>query len=486
MKQKQILIVEDERLIADDIKMSLKNLGHAVCGMVSSGEEAIKIAEETHPDLVLMDIVLKGQMDGTEAAAIIRARFHIPILYLTAYADDKTLERAKVTEPYGYIVKPFENRELNSMIEIALYKHKIEKRLKESEEWLSTTLKSMGDAVIATDTESCVIFMNPAAQTLTGWRQEEATGRALREVFNIINENTGEPEDDPASRVLHKGKAIRLADHTILIARDGTKRHIDDSCAPIKPEKGDTAGTVLIFRDITERKMLQRELMQAEKMATIGTMAASVAHELRNPLGVIKTATYNLERNLENKDEKMERRIFNINKKIGEADKIITDLLNYSRLGKPTLAKIDINKLIEEVESRVKTEFPGTDIKTVKKLGSIPDIKVDQVQIGEVFYNIIKNAYEAIDEVGELTLSTKHIKRKNRVDIMITDTGCGISKENIEKLDQPFFSTKAKGTGLGLSLSFRIIKENHNGSIEVKSEAGKSTKFLIKLPAMVI
>ncbi len=121
MKQKKILIVEDERLIADDIKMSIKRLGHDVCGMVSSGEEAIKKAEETHPDLVLMDIVLKGRMDGTEAAAIIRTRFHIPILYLTAYADDKTLERAKVTEPFGYIVKPFENRELNSMIEIALY-----------------------------------------------------------------------------------------------------------------------------------------------------------------------------------------------------------------------------------------------------------------------------------------------------------------------------------------------------------------------------
>ena len=117
-----------------------------------------------------MDIVLKGDMDGVEAAEQIRARFNIPIIYLTAYSDDKTLERAKITEPFGYIIKPFEEREFNSTIEIALYKHKMESKLRESEEWLATTLRSIGDAVISTDREGFVTFINPAAEVLTGWK----------------------------------------------------------------------------------------------------------------------------------------------------------------------------------------------------------------------------------------------------------------------------------------------------------------------------
>ena len=123
MKRKQILVVEDERIVATDIKMSVQRLGYAVCGIAFSGEEAIKKAEEMHPDLVLMDIVLEGDIDGIEAASAIRTRFDIPIVYLTAYADEETLERAKITEPFGYIIKPFEDRELNSILEIALYKH---------------------------------------------------------------------------------------------------------------------------------------------------------------------------------------------------------------------------------------------------------------------------------------------------------------------------------------------------------------------------
>jgi CheY-like chemotaxis protein len=150
MAKAHILIVEDDGIVAIDIENSLKKLGFSVIAMVPSGEEALEKVAEYKPDLVLMDIVLKGEMNGTEAAKQIRSQFNIPIVYLSAYAEEEILERAKVTEPFGYIIKPFEDRELNTAIEMALYKHKMEKRLKESEEWLSTTLKSIGDAVIVT------------------------------------------------------------------------------------------------------------------------------------------------------------------------------------------------------------------------------------------------------------------------------------------------------------------------------------------------
>jgi CheY-like chemotaxis protein len=168
MAKAQILIVEDDWIVAEDIQTSLKKLGFSVSAIVPSGEEALKKAKEDNPDLVLMDIMLEGEMNGTEAAEQMRALFNIPVVYLTAYADEDMVERAKVTEPFGYVIKPFEDRELKTAIEIALYKHKMEKQLKESKEWLSTTLKSIGDAVIATDKKGNVTFMNPAAESLTG------------------------------------------------------------------------------------------------------------------------------------------------------------------------------------------------------------------------------------------------------------------------------------------------------------------------------
>ncbi|MEA1963613.1 MAG: response regulator [Candidatus Aerophobetes bacterium] len=137
-----ILVVEDEDIIARDIQNRLRGLGYAVCGPVSSGEEAIKKVEEAHPDLVLMDIVLKGKMDGIEAAEQIRNGFNIPVVYLTAYADESILQRAKITEPFGYILKPFGEKELHTTVEIALYKYKVEEKLKQSSEKLQNTIKA--------------------------------------------------------------------------------------------------------------------------------------------------------------------------------------------------------------------------------------------------------------------------------------------------------------------------------------------------------
>src|SRR5438552_7126960 len=182
----RILVVEDEGIIAQDIKNCLENLGYTVPDVVYTGHEAIEKAASLRPDLILMDIVLKGEIDGIETAAEIRSRYNIPIVYLTAYEDDKTLKRAKLTEPLGYILKPFEERYLRSSIEMALYKHKMEKKLKENERWLGAILKSVGDGVIVTDNKSEITFINPVAEKLSGWSQEQAHGKSIQEVFNII------------------------------------------------------------------------------------------------------------------------------------------------------------------------------------------------------------------------------------------------------------------------------------------------------------
>jgi PAS domain S-box-containing protein len=266
MSNSRILIVEDEGIIAKDIQSTLNRLGYSVIGIASSGEEAIKKAMEIHPDIVLMDIVLEGAMDGVEAAEYIHDHFDIPVVYLTAYSDDTTLQRAKITEPFGYILKPFHEKELYTTIEMALYKHTMQSKLKESEQWLATTLKSIGDAVIATDTGKLITFMNPVAEALTGWKQEEAIGKPLKNVFKVINGKTGKQADDPVAKVLREGVIVGLANHTVLIAKDGTKRSVDDSGAPIIDDKGKIIGVVLVFRDITERKITVEQLRASEEI----------------------------------------------------------------------------------------------------------------------------------------------------------------------------------------------------------------------------
>jgi PAS domain S-box-containing protein len=220
---------------------------------VASGEEAIHKAGETQPDLVLMDIMLKGYQDGVEAARQIFARFNIPVVYLTAYTDETTLQRAKVTEPYGYILKPFEERELHIAIEMAIYKHKMAKKLKEREQWLATILRSINDAVIVTDDKSLITFMNPVAEMLTGWKQKDALGKNLAEVFKIVSAEN-RTAAAPASR--HAG----AANCSLLVASDGREIPIDDSAAPVRDENGNLTGAVLVFRDISARQQAEAEL----------------------------------------------------------------------------------------------------------------------------------------------------------------------------------------------------------------------------------
>lgn len=265
-----ILIVEDEGITAMDIKNRLESLGYNVPAMVSSGEDAVKKTKEIMPDLILMDIMLKGNMDGIEAAENIRSSLDIPILYLTAYSDDNTLKRAKVTEPYAYILKPFSERELLVSIETALYKHKMEMKLKQSEEWLATTLKSIGDAVIATDKNGLVTFMNPVAESLTGWGRQEALGKEMKEVFRLINKETLETVECPIIHTIQSGAKTTLTDNTAVLSKSGHETlieiPIDDSIAPIRNNKEEIIGAVVVFRDITERKRAEEEIGLAAKV----------------------------------------------------------------------------------------------------------------------------------------------------------------------------------------------------------------------------
>jgi PAS domain S-box-containing protein len=253
MTGKNILIVEDEIITAKDIKECLQDNGYVVPAIVSSGEEAVKKVKEENPDLVLMDIMLKGKMDGIETARQIRSISTIPIVYLTAYSDKNILERAKITEPFGYILKPFNERELHINIEIALYKHKMERELKESEQWLASLLKNLGEAVIATDKNGVIKFMNPFAEALTGWKREEALGKPLNNVLNIISEGNDLWTEDPVSKAIREDIFYGLANNSMLITKECMKIPVDVIGSTIKDDTDSIIGIALIFSYIFER-----------------------------------------------------------------------------------------------------------------------------------------------------------------------------------------------------------------------------------------
>lgn len=259
MNKTTILIVEDEAIVAADLAYKLEGLGYKIAGATARGEEAIEMAARLNPQLILMDIQLAGDLDGIQAAEAIRERLDVPIVYLTAHSDPATLARAKLSGPVGYILKPFEKRNLSTQIELALHKHEVDRKLREQREWLRVTLTSIGDAVIATDPEGRVTFINPVAESLTGWSMAEATGKPLKEVFHIVNEYTREVVEDPVTKVLATGAIVGLANHTVLLKRDGSEVPIDDSGAPILDEKGRIQGVVMVFRNISSRRQAEAE-----------------------------------------------------------------------------------------------------------------------------------------------------------------------------------------------------------------------------------
>jgi len=287
MAKTKILVVEDEGLVARSIQSMLINLGYDIVEIASSGKSAIQKAKEIKPDLILMDIKLRGEMDGIEAAKKIGENLNTPVVYLTAYADKKTLQRAKVTEPFGYLLKPFEERDLHSTIEIALYKYNMERELRESKEWFSTTLNSIGDAVIATDKEGSITFMNSVAEALTGWRQEEALGKNLKDRVRIILTDEAYSQKKNKGKISGEGRSIYYVEQAMLINKGNHEIPVDYSDAPIRDEQGGVLGSVLVFRDVTERKQAQEELQQSfTKLRktldeTVQSLASAV--EMRDP-----------------------------------------------------------------------------------------------------------------------------------------------------------------------------------------------------------
>jgi two-component system, cell cycle sensor histidine kinase and response regulator CckA len=488
----RILIVEDQLIVAEDIATRLRRLGYDVAGQTDRFDDAVRLAETLAPDLVLMDIRLKDGDDGIRAADEIRVRTGVAVVYLTAHADDATLERAKYTQPFGYILKPFEERELRTAIEMALYKSQAERRLAESEHRFATTLASIGDAVIATDGTGAITFMNPVAEQLTRWPLADAMGKPLVEVFRIVNEYTRMTVENPVARVVRTGKVVGLANHTVLIARDGSECPIDDCASPISDGIHAMSGVVLVFRDVTCDRIRDEALHQAQKMEAVGQLAGGIAHDFNNFLTVIRMNCSILQESLE-QDEPRRELIEQISLATDRAADLTRQMLAFGRKQLLRPKPVDICHVVFESRTLLQRLLPESVSLVVDPPPGPLATCADPGQVEQVLFNLVTNARDAMPSGGQIRISLAHGNNEPgmlphfpggpHVLLAVADNGTGMDAETMLRIWEPFFTTKTlgRGNGLGLATVYAIVKQS-GGHISAQSAPGKGTTMHVTFP----
>jgi len=482
----RILVVEDERIIALNLKENLEALGYGVVGIVASGEKAVTQAGELHPDLVLMDIWLQGDMDGIGAAQQIWDEWQIPVIYLTGHSDKITLERAKVTAPFGYILKPVNERQLSVAIEIALQRY-------EREQFLSAVLRGIGDGVILVDQNCRIQFMNRVAELLTEWQFADAKNRELTDVFEVIDIQTQQPVNNSVMLALAEDRLVYLTDDHVLITKTGELIAIADSAAPIRDNQGHLAGVVLVFQDIRDRKQaeaaLRQQLAREQQLNQFQRQFIhTVSHEYRTPLSIIQASTFLIE--ADTSSVQSENKLVNC-QRIKQAVKymvgLLEDVLTFGQAEAGQLmldpVPLDLNlfcqQLIEEYQLIASDKAKITWSSCGKGQTAYLDKKVLQL----IVRNLLTNALKYSPEKNPVYLTM--ICENDRLKVEVKDNGIGIPLEDQPHIFNPFRRASNAGTVRGSGMGLAIVKKAvdlHGGTIAVESALGVGTTFTVTLP----
>jgi PAS domain S-box-containing protein len=503
LNKTRVLVVEDEIVVSEDLQERLAELGFEVAGAADTAADAIRLATTVRPDVALMDIMLHGRPEGIDAAEHLRRELDIPVIYLTAHSDSATLQRARLTDPSGYIVKPFDDEQLRVAIEVAPHRHAMELKARRVAHWLTATLTSIGDAVIATNPRSEILFLNPAAEKLTGWTQDDAAGKLCAEVVRLVNQITGQPLEDPAARALRHGLVIRLDPDTVLITRTGEERRVDDSASPITDKMGTILGAVLVVVDATDRlaehtgvqalthqvvQFLAEEERQEVLGAELEAFTAAVNHDLRSPLQAIAGCTGLLaESHREQLGVSGLLFLDLVRANAQQMSRMVEDYLTFLCWPRAQpLRREAVN--LERIAQTVFADLPFMPGQKHARFvcATLPRTWGDEAMLRRVLVNLLENAFkysaqreEPVVEVGAIPGEVLHT-------FFVRDNGTGLDLEKAAKLFEPFqrFHNAADfpGTGVGLAIAKRIV-ERHGGVIWAESQPGVGATFFFSLPA---
>lgn len=480
-RKARIVICEDERIVALDIRAFLQRNGYEVPALFASAEDLLDAVGGLEPDLVLMDIHLQGAMDGVEAAAILLERWAVPVILLTAYADGPTIERAKLTHPYAYILKPYDERELRTAISIGLYRASMEKRLRTSEErYRGLFEQGLAAAMLAEpggrilETNNAFAALSPGAERVQDFLADPGDAERLLEAMRS-GDSYGPAE-------LRVGRS------------DGAEAWVLLSAAPIQLSDGTKAYQFQAV-DVTERKSLADQLLHAQKLSALGRFAGGVAHDFNNVLTAVMGYSRLLRTDLEDEGHSLQE-LDGIDQAAKRAAALSRQLLLFSRREeiKPTAFKL--SELAREDERMLSRIIGDSATLVMRSLADDDMVRADRARVEQAVVNLIANARDATRRGGRIYLATGTVRYDEeamgafeRVPagdwsyIEVADEGSGIPPELREKVFQPFFTTKPadRGTGLGLSTVAGIVRQA-DGRIELSSEPGAGTTMRLLFP----
>jgi signal transduction histidine kinase len=477
-----IMIIEDEAIIAKDIENILNNYGYSISGIFSKAEEALSSLKTKKPDLILMDVVLKGDLDGIEAAKIIKRDFNIPVIFITAYADDITISRIKKLNAYGYFLKPFEEKEIQAWIETTLEKFTIEQELKRNERIAVSIINNLEEAFITIDETGCIRLMNESAEKLSGINLIEAKGKKLSVIVKsseLENEIKTFHNLSPASEISFKKiSAVNYINKPLIILY---------KIIPFS-ENNSHEGFTILFKN--EDSGLHNELERLtvklnESNRELEKFAYIASHDLQEPLRMVASYVQLLEKRYKGKLDKQAGEFIDYAVEgVNRMRKLIDDLLLYSRISSKKLKseKIDCNEIISGILPEIKRVYSISNHSV--KFSNLPAIKADRIQMEQLFYHLIENSVKFNEQKEPVVEITSQIQN-NKVVFSVCDNGIGIEKQYIERIFEPFqklhHHKEYTGSGIGLTICKKIT-ELHGGRISVESEPGNGTVFRIELP----
>ncbi|MDZ7961502.1 MAG: response regulator [Aulosira sp. DedQUE10] len=540
----QVLVVEDEYILAINLQECLEALGYTVVDIVDSAIDAIEKANELRPNLILMDIRLRGEMDGIQAAEQIWRNLQIPIIYLTGHSDKSTVERATLTSPFGYILKPVREQELYVAIQTALERY-------EREQFLSTVLRGMGEGVIVADSQLQVKYLNQVAETLTGWRLEEAKNQLLTEVFQLIEEQTQHPAENPIVVALQTQTTIYLRNRILLVTKNGSKIPVADSATPVRDKSGAITGAVMVFRDDTQRRLTEERSLASERARQIEIQIAELqrlnqlkedflattSHEMRMPLSNIKMAISQLENVLNHlgilnyeelsASESVAKYLSILRNQCERELNLIDNLLEMRMIDADVyplqLTSINLQKLLLQItESFQELAQAQQQILEISIASDLPLFVADIDLLTRIVTELLNNACKYTPLRERITVNVERISpvdspinedgksdildnsQSHMLQIKISNYGVEIMQEEQALIFEPFYRilkniTKQKttifdtdyqinprnplqesGAGLGLTLVKKLV-QHLQGTIELTSNQ-ICTTFTVTLP----
>jgi signal transduction histidine kinase len=478
------MIVEDESIVAMDIEIRLKRLGYVVVRRATSGAEALQQALLLRPDLILMDIRLQGGIDGIEAATRIRAHHNIPIVYLTAYSDSETLRRAKITEPSGFLIKPFDERELHSVIEMALYKNSMEAKLRQQAKQLQTIINTIPEGIFLLAADGQIMLANPVGLEYLALMVPEAPRDRITMLGNYsLQSITANSEtwlqvevNEPSRRVFEVTAKPSFASDVL-----------------------EERQWVLAINDVTKQHEVLHRSYQQSNLAAIGQLAAGIAHDFNNILSILLLGDQIVLRTQPDlKSENRQRLEGNI-LQIRRGGNLISQVLDYSRSSHIDAQSCNLVSLVKQTIAMLKRTLPE-DI-SVKLAYDREDLALlaDPNRIQQILMNLAINARDAMPLGGEflITLSEENLLTEDQLPISemrlgswmkirCSDSGTGIPDHVLPHIFEPFFTTKphGQGSGLGLAQVHGLVRQ-HQGFIQVTSQEGRGTSFDIHLPILL-